>query len=118
MDAKAAKKTTKAETKKPNLKMVAKAEKAPGFRRPVMDAKQRFSRYHVIPDEATIVLLLKECPFRKDSTAAKTFACYRDGITVGAWRAKVREATGDIGYLRGDIRRGFIRVEEPQAKKE
>lgn len=63
----------------------------------------------VIPGDAKITVVAKENP-RRAGLAAKTFALYKTGMTVAAWRDLCRERNADLGYLHADIRAGYITV--------
>ncbi len=74
--------------------------------------KKAVKKEAVIPDSARITVLVKN-PRREGTLAARTFAAYRTGMTVGEWREKVAAADLDAGYLHNDLRAERIRVTLP-----
>lgn len=74
---------------------------------PSANGTRKVGRQSIYPDTATIELLIRGNPKRRNSKAHKTFELYKDGMTIGELLA----AGGTRRGLNWDMERNFIRVE-------
>jgi hypothetical protein len=59
-------------------------------------------------DTRVIVVLVPSNPRRAGTLAARTFDLYKSGMTVSEWRAAVKAANADKGYLGPDCKAGNV----------
>jgi hypothetical protein len=67
-----------------------------------------------LTDDMVIRVLADKNPRRAGSKSHKIFEHYRDGLTVGEFRAQVMQeglAKNGFGYLKGDLDSGYIAIE-------
>ena len=74
-------------------------------------------------DERVIAVVASANPYRPGTAAAATFAAYRTGDTVSAWRTRVASIQNGslqhrLGYLGPDVRAGRVGLLPPKTPKE